>query len=721
MALLNKHSVLLVLALIVHCYSGSLAWARSPVAFSRVEASYHAGEPAHLQQTIDGQSSSFDGWNVEGKFKSPQWIIFTAKNPIQADFIELSLHFMSGRPHSSFASFSLSYTTDETPSQDGAWEPLPLLNFSAATSKLTKDEGDRIMAEEVSYTITGLIPDEIYRISTRFPGVSVTGFRIDTFSVLRSIPPFDKTIEILNVPIMAWAQDGNFVLTEFRAEVISTSTNVALGTPVTATHPLYTTSRKSGKTMLPGALTDGWPSTIAHPAPNIVTQDFYFEFDLGQQRKIDHLGLRQRGDHHGLNRFGKMQIRLYDKDPKSGVSPTWQVLNRPDGSYPPKGAVDLLQADDGEGEFRGRYIRISSKNSKPLSPMLAELEVYETRTPQLLSVKVDEQKLETEGPLRIPPDVQRISFLLDIPQTGRPFDTLYRWRLRDSDRDWQHANSFELEIPCPPAGTFELELQAAHSDGTWDSSIMTLPFSVKARFTQTPMFLWLLGCITLLLGVASSYYYGQLKIKRLKALSALSDERSRIARNMHDDIGARLAQLTVLHDVFSIEHVLPPAANKDLGALTDHTRDAINALDEAVWTVNPRNDKLPALATYLIQYIDSYLAPLGVTYRIDSPNTWPNIPLRAGTRHEVALAFKESLQNIIKHAEATEVTVSLRYEDKQFSIYVADNGRGFTHQSSIPGQDGLRNMNQRLKSVNGTCDWSTNETGGTTVEMKLPV
>lgn len=710
---------MLCLILVALYYSSPLARARTPVLFSKVEASFHSGKPSRLKDTINGQSDSSTGWSVGGNFKSPQWIIFTAENPIQADFIELSLHFMSGRPHASFASFSLSYTTDETPSQDGSWEPLPLLNFSAATSKLTKHEGDRLMAEEVSYTITGLIPDEIYRISTRFPGVSVTGFRINTFPVLRSIPHFDKTIELPNVPIMAWAQDGNFVLTEFRAEVISTSTNVALGCPVTATHPLYSTYRKLEKAMLPGALTDGWPSTLAHPNKGTPTEDFYFEIDLGKQRQIDHLGLRQRGDIHGLKRFGKMWIKIYEENPQSGAPPSWQIFNRPDGSFPPMGAVDILRAKDGEGKFRGRYIRISSENESTQAPMLAELEVYETRTPHLVSVMVDEQKLETEDPLSIPPDVQRISFHLDIPQIGRPFDTLYRWRLRGSDRDWQHANSLELEIPCPPAGAFELELQAAHSDGTWDSSIMTLPFSVKARFTQTPAFLWLLGCMTLLLGIASSYYFGQLKIKRLKAQTALSDERSRIARNMHDDVGARLAQLTVLHDVFSMEHELPPAAHKDLTSLSGFTRDAINALDEAVWTVNPRNDKLPALATYLIQYIDSYLAPLGVTYRVDSPNTWPNIPLRAGTRHEVALAFKESLQNIIKHAEATEVMVSLRYEDKQFIISVADNGRGFTHQSSIPGQDGLRNMDQRLKSVNGTCYWSTNETGGTTVEMKL--
>ena len=103
--------------------------------------------------------------------------------------------------------------------------------------------------------------------------------------------------------------------------------------------------------------------------------DFHFEIDLGQQRVIDHLGLRQRGDRHNLNRFGKMRIRLYGQDPKSGALPTWETLNRPDGSFPEQGHVDILRASDGQGPFHGRYIRISSESDVPLSPMLAEIEV----------------------------------------------------------------------------------------------------------------------------------------------------------------------------------------------------------------------------------------------------------------------------------------------------------------------------------------------------------
>ncbi|MDA9260361.1 histidine kinase [Puniceicoccaceae bacterium] len=690
------------------------ATARTSVVFSDVEATYHAGDPEHLKHTIDGRNASSTGWSVDGHFESPQSIVFTTEEAIEADLIELSLCFMSGRPHASFADFEVSYTIDETPTQEGNWEPLPLLNFSAATCELSRAFANRLTAYEVSFVVTGMIPDDIYRISTRLPGKAVTGFRITVYPVTRDMRPSDG-------PVMAWASTGDFMLTEFRVEVISTSTNVALGAPASATHPLHETNYPPYGQMMPGALTDGWPSTLAHPASGTPTEDFYFEIDLGQHRQLDHLGLRQRGDHYSLERFSQMRIKLYDEDPKTGAEPTWHAYNRPDGSYPPQGAVDILRASDGQGDFHGRYIRISSEMPHPRAPMLAEVEVYETRTPQLAAVMADGQGLSVDGTLQIPPGVQRLGFLFKIPQTGKPYDQLYRWKISEENKSWQISNELLLEIPCPPAGDFQLELQAAHSDGTWDATLLKLPFVVNAHFTQTPAFLWLIGSATLLVGVLSSRYGARLKIKRLEAHTALEAERSRIARNMHDDVGARLAQLTVLQDVFTLEHELPPAANTDLAALTGYTREAMSALDDAVWTVNPRNDTLPALAAYLIQNIDAYLSPLGITYRIDSPNEWPNIPLQAGTRHEVALAFKESLQNIVKHAAASEVAVKLRHTDGQFIIRVADNGRGFPAESTGPGQDGLINMRQRLQSIHGSCDWLPNENGGTIVEMKLPL
>jgi signal transduction histidine kinase len=693
---------------------------RTKVDFSKVEASYYDQDTSKLELTIDGRSASSTGWNLGDQLEEPQAIIFTTKEPVEADLLELSLCFMSGRPHSAFAEFSTSFTTDVNPSHDSNWRPLPVLNHSAITCKLTTGPNNRILAEETSTVVTGMIPDEIYRISTRLPGIAVTGFRIDVF-------PKQRTTRKNNPPVMAWSADGDFTLTEFLVEVLSTSTNVALGASVTATHPLYQSNNPIYKTvpkryleMTADAITDGWPSTLAHPGKEVAWQNFHFEIDLGQQRNIDHINLRQRGDDHSLHRFGKMRIKLYEKDPNTGATPTWQILNRPDGSYPEPGSVDTLHAMDGEGKFHGRYIRISSESEVPMSPQLAEIEVYETRTPQLAAVIADDHVLAKHSQLRIPPAIGRLGFQFEIPQTGQPLSKLYRWRLVGENTTWQISNSLLLETACPPAGAHRLELQAAHSDGTWDASVLDIPFVVDAKFTETPAFLWLIGCVTLIIGILLARYVAKRKIRQLEAQSALSMERSRIAANMHDDVGARLAQIAVLHDVFAAEHDLSSTAQADLSKLAAYTRGAMAALDEAVWAVNPQNNTISALASFLIQYADNYLLPLGIDCRIVSPNQWPELDLRSGVRHEIALTFKEALQNIVKHADASEVSITLVHESKQFIIKIADNGCGFSNNTISPGQDGLINMSKRLKSIDGICEWLPNENGGTTVKIQFP-
>ena len=450
------------------------AWARSSVTFREVMASYHAGTEEDLKRTIDGWEASPKGWSVAPVFDQGQSAIFVAEKPIEADLLNLTMFFMSGRPNASFAYFSISYTTDAQPGFQSEWHDLPMFNFGATTSNLRRGPGNRLIADEVSYIVTGKIPDNMIWISARTQRKAITGFRIQVYPVVRNEG-------LLRGPAMSWSRDRDFVLTEFRAEVVSTTTNVALGAPVTATHPLYF----KYETMTADALTDGWPSTIAHPAEDVTGKDFHFEIDLGKERAFDHLTLRQRGDTYNLDRFGKMRIRLYEQDPKEGAAPTWQVLNRPDGSYPAQGEVDVLRASNGEGVFRGRYLRISTENPVPLSPMLAEVEVYETRTARLVSLKADDRPLPVGSGLRIPPGALRLAFQWEIPQSGKPYDRLYRWKVEGVNQDWQTSNSLLLEIPCPPAGDFHVEIQAAHSDGSWDASVLRLPFTVDARFTQT--------------------------------------------------------------------------------------------------------------------------------------------------------------------------------------------------------------------------------------------
>ena len=694
----------------------------APVVFKSVLATHSGGGTEALQKTIDGSDVSPDGWCLASHYAEPQSAVFIAAEPIDADLLNLTMFFMSGRPNASFAHFSVAYTIDPNPSLESLWEDLPILNFGATYYQLEKGQGNRLLAAEEPAFRTGTIPDNLYWISARTRGKAITGFRITVFPVLREA---DAT----RSPVMSWSPfDGDFVLTEFSAEVLSSTTNVALGAPVSATHPLFSQpypeserAVKGSNVMSAEALTDGWPSTIAHPASSVMGENFHFEIDLGQIREIDHIGLRQRGDAFNLDRFGKMRVQIFAENPMAGAAPTWQVLHRPDGSYPNAGAVDILRSQHGRGNFRGRYLRLSSESQVACSPMLAEVEVYETRTAQITAAMADEQPLALKPPIRVPPGSLRLAIHLDFPQSGKPFGKLYRWRLRGNKDDWQFSNSKVLELPSPPPGPYVLEVQAAHSDGEWDASRLIVPLEILIPFTKSRMFFWIVVLGTLAVGGLLVWGMAARRIARLHAQAALAAERSRIARDMHDDVGARLSQISFMLNALDGTAQLPRPAQDDVRTIRHAANEAIGSLDEVVWTVNPKNDRLGPLCERLCSHAARYLRPLGITCRIHSQPTWPDVIVQASTRHEVSMAFKEALQNVVKHAAASEVELSLHIIDQQLEIHIADNGRGIPEQGMVNERNGLKNMQARLDSLGGTCVIRARASGGTEVLMQLPL
>ena len=495
------------------------------------------------------------------------------------------------------------------------------------------------------------------------------------------------------------------------------STNIALGAHVRSSHPV-----ENG--MSPDSLTDGRPYSLVHPHDGDLGAAFFYEIDLGAIHTFDHISLRQRNDEWDIDRFSRVLIQIYESEPHSDLMPAWTALDRADGSHPEVAGVDVLRATDGDGAFRGRYLRISSDSRVPRSPQLAEVEVYEVRTPELVSLSADGAALAPRVPISIAPGTHRLQLGMSIAQPGRPSEQVFRWRLVGYRDEWQPSPNLTVDTPCPPPGAYTLEAQAAHSDGTWDATTYRLSLAVQTPFIETPAFRWLVAGGALGLGVLLTRYFARRHIAVLEARSALAEERTRIARDMHDEVGARLAQLAILQDLFSSDFPLPDAAQASIRQLSRIARQAVASLDEVVWTVDPQNDKLSSTAEYLAQYATSYLAPLKVACRIAAPIDWLDVEIGAQTRHHLILAFKEALQNAVKHARATEVTLTLRHEPRQFVVQLADNGCGLA-PGTLPepgsGHDGLRNMVSRLDCVGGTCTFQSPTTGGTTVELIVPL
>jgi len=170
---------------------------------------------------------------------------------------------------------------------------------------------------------------------------------------------------------------------------------------------------------------------------------------------------------------------------------------------------------------------------------------------------------------------------------------------------------------------------------------------------------------------------GLARIQRLEQKLALERERARIAHDIHDDLGSRLSQLSVLGELAYRHLDHPGAARPHVEKLTAASKDIFQAMDEIVWAVNPKEDSLIGLVSYLREYSTEILGPAGIHCRLEFPNPVPAHNLTTDVRHHLFLVVKEALNNVIKHARATEVRVCLAVPDRTLTLTVEDNGRGF--------------------------------------------
>lgn len=212
------------------------------------------------------------------------------------------------------------------------------------------------------------------------------------------------------------------------------------------------------------------------------------------------------------------------------------------------------------------------------------------------------------------------------------------------------------------------------------------------------------------------------KLRRLWMENALERDRSRIARDMHDDLGTRVSVLNI--NAALVGHELdrnPNKARKHLDKLATSARELVIAMKDLVWSVDPSHDSLEHLATHLTQLAEELYADGPVRYSLDIPSSFPDQVLGSDFRHHISLAVKEALNNALKHADPSEVYLSMSCEDATLDIEVRDNGCGFDTDQLDPSRHGLRNLVARLEELGGICKISSSPGQGTRVLFSCPI
>jgi len=319
-------------------------------------------------------------------------------------------------------------------------------------------------------------------------------------------------------------------------------------------------------------------------------------------------------------------------------------------------------------------------------------------------------------------EIHYTSINLPAPDLG-----LFKYRLTGHEKDWTTAEPQTRYVHYTklPHGHYTFELKACNEDGVWNDTPATLLVTVLPPFWETWWFIAGTSLFLLAMIVGSVHYVSTQKLQRqvatLRQQEALEKERARIARDLHDQLGANLTQVALLGEMAESDKDVPDEVEAHARQISQTARETTRALDEIVWTVNPSNDTLDGLVNYVCKYAQEYLALAGLRYRLEVPPQLPPVPISPELRHNVFLATKEAINNVVKHSGATSAWLRLSLEPDRFTLEIEDNGRGLPPGADKKGRNGLRNMRKRLEEIGGAFNVTAGHEGGTIVYLTAPL
>ena len=440
----------------------------------------------------------------------------------------------------------------------------------------------------------------------------------------------------------------------------------------------------------------------------------------------DDLGYLWAGSYEGLMRIGKKSVAEFAADPARKISCRTLLARECSAGAQPA----AIRTRDGKLWFptTDGLISVAPSGLKP-----------DTNPPPVLieSVLVDDA-LQQNDPLRssrpeavtLTPENEQLEIHFTALNFSAPKHAQqavrFKYQLEGHDKKPTDAGGERVaHFSKLTPGNYVFRVTACNEDGYWNETGATLAVTVEPPFWQRPGFI-VVSVLILLGGLAGTIYLiSTAKLKRqlrvLHQKELIERERARIARDLHDQLGANLTQVTLLGEMAEADKNLPEEVEQHAQQICATARETTHALDEIVWAVNPSNDTLEGLANYACKYAQDYFALAGVSYRAELPPNLPPTPILPEVRHNVFLAFKEAVNNVVKHAGATEARVKLQLEPTQFILSITDNGRGLGDMSGKSLRNGMKNMRKRLADVRGEFEIAPGTDGGTVVQLKVPI
>jgi ligand-binding sensor domain-containing protein/signal transduction histidine kinase len=291
----------------------------------------------------------------------------------------------------------------------------------------------------------------------------------------------------------------------------------------------------------------------------------------------------------------------------------------------------------------------------------------------------------------------------------------YQYKLEGVDDDWSAATETRsINYAHLAPGSYQFIVRAINPDGVVSNESASFQFRILPPIWQRWWFLLLATAL-----VASIIYavYRQ----RIARLLELERVRTRIATDLHDDIGANLSLIAMLSEVARGQLQRDDSRLREwLSTIATTSRDTIDSMSDIVWAVNPKRDHLRDLTRRMRRFADDIFAARNIEFQFRASELDRDVRLGADLRREVFLIFKESINNMARHSECAAASVDLQVEGGWLVLKMVDDGKGI-YEAEIAEGTGLGSMRQRAQRLGGGFEVSSPNGDGTTVTLKVPL
>ncbi|HMH33422.1 MAG TPA: histidine kinase [Puia sp.] len=292
-----------------------------------------------------------------------------------------------------------------------------------------------------------------------------------------------------------------------------------------------------------------------------------------------------------------------------------------------------------------------------------------------------------------------------------------------SNKRWSDtSNNSVIHLINLQPGTYRLMARTFFPTTPYSPQQLNWAFSILPPWWQT----WWFRVLVALTGIAifvlliRSYFQRKLLAQRifLEKKQAVEKERTRIATDMHDDLGSGLSRIHFLSEIIRRKRKDDIAIQPELSKISSFSHEMIDKMGEIVWALNEKNDTIADLLAFTRSYAADYLENHEIECTIETPEDLPQLYIKGETRRNIFLSVKECLFNIVKHANASQVDIKFRV-DNELRISIHDNGTGIDWEKTRVNGNGIFNIRKRMHELAGTAAFANNH--GTEVTMKIPL